>query len=331
MPFFSIIVPIYRTEKYLFQCINSILEQTYCNFEVILVDDGSPDRCGEICDHFASIDCRVRVIHKANGGLVSARKAGFEASRGSYIVNVDSDDYIDVCLLEYLAKVIDEYSPQAVLFDLQRFSTEWTSLLENKLDPGLYSGDKIELIHNNLIQNDRGEQIVLYNLCSMVIEREKYGYFQKKVPNLISRGEDLAVSVPILASCDCVYLMRYTGYYYRFNSSSIMNSFREDELDQIELVVNYLSEVLEEEYENKLNVYLLLHYFDFLDRSIFYNRYEEYRKLAKKTLTMEVMKRIRKARSVGPINVRTISFLIRHKCFSILWLLRKIKRRNEIC
>lgn len=94
MPLFSIIVPVYKTEKYLKQCIDSIIGQNYTDFELILVDDGSPDKCGQICDDYASVDDRIKVIHKSNGGVSSARNAGLECANGKYIWFVDSDDSI---------------------------------------------------------------------------------------------------------------------------------------------------------------------------------------------------------------------------------------------
>ena len=90
----SVIVPVYRVEKYLPACIDSILNQTFTDFELILVDDGSPDRCPEICDEVARRDARVRVIHQANAGLSAARNAGIEIAHGEWLGFVDSDDYI---------------------------------------------------------------------------------------------------------------------------------------------------------------------------------------------------------------------------------------------
>lgn len=90
----SVIVPIYKVEKYLEECIESILDQTYQNLEVILVDDGSPDRCGAICDRYAQMDSRVRVIHKENGGAASARNAGLRIASGEYVAFLDGDDYL---------------------------------------------------------------------------------------------------------------------------------------------------------------------------------------------------------------------------------------------
>lgn len=102
----SIIVPIYKVEKYLSKCVESILVQTYTNIEIILVDDGSPDQCGEFCDKYARHDSRIKVIHKENGGLSDARNVGIEAATGTYIAFVDSDDYIHPQMIEKLYEAI---------------------------------------------------------------------------------------------------------------------------------------------------------------------------------------------------------------------------------
>lgn len=94
-PLISVIVPVYKVEQYLPRCVDSLLRQTYENLEIILVDDGSPDRCGEICEEYARRDSRIRVIHKENGGLSSARNAGIDVARGEYLGFVDSDDWIE--------------------------------------------------------------------------------------------------------------------------------------------------------------------------------------------------------------------------------------------
>ena len=91
----SVIVPVYNIELYIGQCLESIIRQTYRDIEIIAVDDGSTDRSGRICDLYASKDARIKVIHKENRGLVSARKAGLDASSGAYIANVDGDDWLE--------------------------------------------------------------------------------------------------------------------------------------------------------------------------------------------------------------------------------------------
>ena len=108
----SIIVPVYKVEKYLSKCVESILSQTFVDFELILVDDGSPDRCGEICDKYALKDKRIKVIHKENGGLSDARNAGIQVAQGEYLAFVDSDDYIEPQLVENcLARARDMEAP----------------------------------------------------------------------------------------------------------------------------------------------------------------------------------------------------------------------------
>ena len=94
-PLISVIVPIYKVEKYLRKCVDSILRQTFANLEIILVNDGSPDECAEICNEYQKTDCRIKVIHKSNGGLSSARNAGLDIAKGDYIGFVDSDDWIE--------------------------------------------------------------------------------------------------------------------------------------------------------------------------------------------------------------------------------------------
>ena len=90
----SVIIPVYKVQDYLPKCIESVLQQTYHNLEIILVDDGSPDKCGKICDSYARKDERIRVVHKTNGGLASARNAGLECATGDYVCFIDSDDWI---------------------------------------------------------------------------------------------------------------------------------------------------------------------------------------------------------------------------------------------
>lgn len=105
----SVIVPVYKVEQYIEDCVSSIQAQTYSNIEIILVDDGSPDRCPVLCDDFAMKDNRIKVIHKKNGGLSSARNCGLNAASGSYICFVDSDDFIAPSMIEQLYKTIQQY------------------------------------------------------------------------------------------------------------------------------------------------------------------------------------------------------------------------------
>ena len=105
----SVIIPVYNVEKYLLRCVDSIIHQTYENLEIILVDDGSPDRCGEMCDEYAAKDSRIKVIHKQNGGLSDARNVAIDVTKGEYVTFVDSDDYVELNYIETLYSLIERY------------------------------------------------------------------------------------------------------------------------------------------------------------------------------------------------------------------------------
>ena len=122
MPFFSIIVPVYKTEKYIKECVDSILGQTFGDFEVILVDDGSPDACPRICDDYAKSDSRVKVIHQQNGGLSAARNSGLDFVTGNYILFIDSDDfYYDKTALASIHERLFEKPVDLLIFGMYKY------------------------------------------------------------------------------------------------------------------------------------------------------------------------------------------------------------------
>ena len=327
-PLFSIIVPVYKTEAYIHQCVDSILGQTYTNFEAILVDDGSPDNCGNICDEYAAKDSRIKVIHKENGGLVSARKAGLQKCVGKYIVNVDSDDYVALNHLENFAQAICQHSPSVVICGATRFSCESKSIMKVNIKAENYTSENIQSIQNELICNARGEQTMLYSVWTMAVERSLYSIYQEVVPDNLSRGEDLAVTAPLLANAKSIYVLDSCGYFYRDNPTSIMNTFRRNEPEQIKLICSYLKSKLSSEYQNKIYLYAASHYFDFLDRAMQTMSFKEYKALIKETLDDELFNQIKSARVKGLSSTTLIFALLRHRLFGMLWFLRKIKPRQ---
>ena len=127
----SIIVPIYKVEKYIRKCIESIINQTYGDLEIILVDDESPDNCGKICDEFAKKDTRIKVIHKKNGGVSDARNQGTKIATGDYIMYVDGDDYIELSACEELTNIIEENNADIVCYNFRKID-EFGNILDNK-------------------------------------------------------------------------------------------------------------------------------------------------------------------------------------------------------
>ena len=116
----SVIIPVYNAEKYLNRCLDSVLNNTYKNLEVILVDDGSTDMSGRICDEYAKKDCRIRVLHKENGGTARARNTGLKIAKGDYIAFVDNDDFVHPCFYEYMLSSMESSSADVAICELTR-------------------------------------------------------------------------------------------------------------------------------------------------------------------------------------------------------------------
>lgn len=149
-PIISVIVPIYNVEQYLSKCIDSILAQTFTDIEVLLVDDGSPDNCGRICDDYALRDSRVRVFHKANGGVSSARNYGIEKAIGKYLMFIDSDDWIESDMLETLYGLMIEYKAELSICGLQK---------EDESGNTLFSVDKNDVY----VEDQENSILTLFN------------------------------------------------------------------------------------------------------------------------------------------------------------------------
>lgn len=240
---FSVIVPIYNAQEFLPQCIESILEQTFADFEVILVNDGSNDNSAIICDEYANSDSRVKVIHKINGGVVSARKEGLANAIGDYIVSVDSDDYIDKDLLKELSLVIRDNDSDVIAYNAIVVSGDNRYILRNKALAGDYK-ENIEVLRDGFMYDISDKSLnfgtMLFSLWSKAIKRTLINRYQFEVPNFISKGDDLAVIAPIVYNTDSIMIIDEALYYYRINENSIMRGFDESNLAKIGCLFGYL-------------------------------------------------------------------------------------------
>lgn len=221
MDLVSVIIPIYNVEKYLCECIDSVLAQTYSELEVILVDDGSPDRCGKICDEYKEKDARVKVIHKENGGLSDARNAGLEEARGTYIYFLDSDDYIIENCIQTLVNFMEQNQLDVIHFDALTFSDEGEisdsrkSYYQTKyLYSDIYTGPEA---YDQLIRFNEYRSPVQYFLF-------KADFIKKNVP-LFHKGilhEDEEYTLFVFLAAKRVMYIPLTLYYHRVRSNSIM-------------------------------------------------------------------------------------------------------------
>lgn len=210
MPEISVIVPVYKVEKYIRRCVESILCQTYSDFELWLVDDGSPDNSGIICDEYAEKDRRVKVIHKDNGGLSDARNAALDAMQGKYVFFVDSDDWISRDALESTYLAIKRTGAKVATGNI-------VSVYENGRKKELYSPTKAEKILN-------GEEVLTTllrpNACNRLYAAELFRNLRYPVGRLY---EDVFVYHRILEQIDSMVLTGVDSYYYFVRDGSIMN------------------------------------------------------------------------------------------------------------
>lgn len=236
MPLVSVIVPVYKVEPYLHRCVDSILIQTYANLEIILVDDGSPDNCGQICDEYARKDKRIKVIHKKNGGQSEARNVGLDMAKGEYVTFVDSDDWIHNQYIEILYNDIIQANADVSMCTFVRISA-------------MYSNDKKIATHKVEVLNK--EQAIERTLYQKKLDSSPWDKLYKR--NLFDGlrftvgriYEDLEIIYQIY---DRATILTYTTealYYYFYREDSTLGVFNQKRLIVLDItdeIVRYMEE-----------------------------------------------------------------------------------------
>ena len=222
-PLVSIIVPIYGIERYIGICIESLIKQTYKKIEIILVDDGSPDRCPEICDLYKEKDSRIKVIHKQNGGLVSARKAGLEIATGEYAGYVDGDDWVEPTFYESLVAAMCVSDADLVVSGQKKDLFDTSSCIPSYIPAGCYSGDSLDHLKKNMLSYGEFFRIgITTYVWNKLFKRELLIKHQSAVDNSISIGEDAAVVYPYIMDCNKVKIIDACEYHYRQREDSML-------------------------------------------------------------------------------------------------------------
>ncbi len=208
----SIIIPIYNVALYLEKCIQSVINQTYKNLQIILVDDGSADNSLEICRRYQKQDSRITVIHKTNAGLVSARKAGLQEAAGDYIGYVDGDDWIEPDMYEHLFEIMQMTEAEMVETAYLRETEGVSQKSANKIAAGIYEAS--ELMTDMLCDNDFNECRLSPYLWSKLFKRKMLQDIQMNTDEQIQLGEDAAVTYPYVLKCSRIAVSDYAGYHY---------------------------------------------------------------------------------------------------------------------
>ena len=215
MPKLSIIVPVYKVEQYIHKCVDSILNQTFTDFELILVDDGSPDNCGKICDEYAQKDERVRVIHKENGGLSDARNFGLKEAKGEFVSFIDSDDWVDLDLYSDVLTYADANKLDVVCFDVYEVKGEKIKHHNRYDENKIFSGDDaLYKILTDEIDN---------SACDKVYKRILWENVGFPVGRCF---EDVATTYKVFHKANKVgYYQRAYYYYVKREGSIVAGSF----------------------------------------------------------------------------------------------------------
>lgn len=235
IPKVSVVIPVYKVEPYLRRCVDSVLAQTLPDLEIILVDDGSPDRCPEICDEYASTYGNIQVIHKPNGGLASARNAGMKAATGKYLFFLDSDDWLDADGLERLYLCAEEHQVDFVRYRAIR--SGWPGMemdspcrveAVRELHEGYYDR---KAIHREVYPRLLGtSQLTMGAVVGAWGSLYRLGFLREHdlaFYEEVKFSEDLVFSARVVRAADSFYFMDSPGvYHYFYNPNSISKSFR---------------------------------------------------------------------------------------------------------
>lgn len=241
-PLVSIIIPIYNSEAFLDKCIQSAINQTYKNIEIVLVNDGSIDSSGEICDNYSSTDSRIRVLHKNNRGLVSSRKEGLKLSTGSYILYIDGDDWIELNLIETYINQVLTYNADIVISSHIVDLEGREDILMNSIPSGVYTkSDLLSAVYPKMLHTGKFSQFGIFSYSwGKLYKREVLLENQLKVDENITIGEDALCLYPTLLDASVIVILEQPGYHYRQRADSLIKISRKVDISKMQKIYDDL-------------------------------------------------------------------------------------------
>ena len=227
MPKLSVIVPVYNTEKYLRECIESILAQTFTDFELILVDDGSTDSSGAICDEYAGKDRRIQAIHQKNAGVTYARKSGVRHGCGEYLSFVDSDDWVHPEMFAQMVGKAEETRADVVVCDISLEYDTNTELLQTLAEEGFYTKDQLcDKIYPTMLMDVKSRRPgILGSSCNKLFHRNLVKKVFWQVDDSFVYGEDALFCYGALLESNGIFVVHKPLYHYRQHSASVMHQY----------------------------------------------------------------------------------------------------------
>lgn len=246
-PKVSVIVPIYNVASFLPKCIESILNQSFPDFELILVNDGSPDGCHDICQHYKATDSRIVVVNKSNGGLLSARKAGLKSAKAEFISFVDGDDWVDIDFLASIYRIAELHQVDLVISGFIRAFEGRNEKMTPLYNQGVYVGSNLDELLNNMLNTctffQHGVSTYVWN---KLFRRNILNQVLFHVPNEITMGEDAAITYSYMPHCTGIGITQSCNYFYRQRVNSMVKAIQSSILERTHLtnLVRYLHDAL---------------------------------------------------------------------------------------
>jgi len=279
MPKLSVIVPVYNTEKYLRECIDSILGQTFTDFELILVDDGSTDSSGAICDEYAQMDERIHVIHQKNGGITVARKSGVRHATGEYVTFVDSDDWIHKDMYRIM---LTQEAADVRICNLVKATSTGMFEMSCFAEPGHYDKRKLEahFYPTMLFDYDHCQPAVHPSLCNKLIRTEIIRNVIVHVDDSITYGEDALCSYACMLDASQIFVVDQGLYYYRQNMESVTNVYNRQMFSKLILLGTELERLFTERnhaMHSQLYGYLARHSLECIRNELLFRTNSTYR------------------------------------------------------
>jgi len=241
----SVIVPIYNEEHWLVDCLESILNQSYPDFELILVDDGSTDKSGLLCDEYVLKDSRIKVLHIKNSGIFQARKAGAKIAQGDILTFSDADDWLEYNAFEIAMELIDKYNPDIFSY---AYIGECDKIERHLYEEGFYCKEEIKnkiiagMMHDPMI----GKRRLNPSLCCKFIKKELFMQITEKVKDRVTLGEDALVVYPAVCSSESIYLSNNGLYHYRTNDVSCTHTFTLEKILELKVFQNNIMRLFQE-------------------------------------------------------------------------------------
>jgi glycosyltransferase involved in cell wall biosynthesis len=322
-PLISVIVPVYNTEEYLKRCLDSIINQSYKNLEILCIDDGSTDNSGKICDEYALKDNRIKVIHKENGGLASARNAGLKTASGRYINTVDSDDWIEPHTYQYVMDIMIRYNPDLIKWAYYNVNKKGKKLPVPIVSySGLLEGQAVNEFIYDIIYGKNGTNSVWDTLFKKEIIKNN----KLNIPEQITQGEDLYLLVSYLLHCKSVYLLSDKHFYNYFqNSSSLTKKYTSKYINEILILIDEMSTLVKGnaplEEALSMRVPILIFYTMRLIAKSEMSLARKLQKIQTTALRKGFTKRLNNVRFTDYVSIKTFPVFLAYKGFFKLALL----------